>query len=136
MKTVRTNGNANAPTYGANMLAHDVTIATKAGFNVNAIGQPEVWDVNGTAGTPVRVLYRSTAASTAHAAASEALFDTNYALPANSLKAGSVLKIKFQGIVSAADGGDNLTIRLYIGGLSGTTLLVGTATTGVANQIF
>jgi len=84
-----------------------------------------------------KLLYVNTAASSAHTATTtEALFDTQYSLPANSVRAGSVIKIRFQGIATATNGTDTLTVKLYIGGLSGTALLTGTATDVANNNIF
>lgn len=83
------------------------------------------------------VVYRNVAASTAHSnTTTEALFDKQYSIPANTLVAGSVVKIKFQGIATATNSTDTLTIKLYIGGLAGTALLTGTATDVANNDIF
>ena len=83
------------------------------------------------------VVYRNVAASTAHSnTTTEALFSTQYSIPADTLKAGSVVKIKFQGIATATDSTDTLVIKLYIGGLSGTALLTGTATDVANDNIF
>jgi hypothetical protein len=82
------------------------------------------------------VVYRNVAASTAHAASTtETLFDTSYSIPANTLKAGSVIRIKFQGIATATTA-ETLLVKLYIGGLTGTALLTGTATDPANNDIF
>lgn len=90
--------------------------------------------VLGWRGGPV---YRNLAASTAHSnTTTEALFDTQYSIPANTLKAGSLIKVRFQGIATATNGTDTLTIKLYIGGLSGTAILTGTATDVANNNIF
>lgn len=84
-----------------------------------------------------RVVYANVAASTAHSdSTDEALFDTQYSIPANTLKAGTVVKIKYQGIATATNGNDTLTIKLYIGGLAGTVLLAGTATDVANDDIF
>lgn len=81
--------------------------------------------------------YANVAASTAHTnTTTEALFDTKYSIPANTLKAGSVIKVRFQGIATATNSTDTLTIKLYIGGLAGTALLTGTATDVANNNIF
>jgi hypothetical protein len=83
------------------------------------------------------VVYRNLAASAAHTnTTTEALFDAQYSIPANTLVAGSVVKIKFQGIATATNGTDTLVIKLYIGGLSGTALLTGTATDVANDAIF
>lgn len=83
------------------------------------------------------VVYGSTAASTALTASStETLLDTSYSIPASTLVAGSVIKVRFQGIATATNSTDTLTIKLYIGGLSGTAVLTGTATDATNNDIF
>lgn len=83
------------------------------------------------------VVYRNVAASTAHTnSTDEALFDTQFSIPANTLRAGSVIKVRFQGIATATNSGDTLTVKLYIGGLSGTAILTGTATDATNNDIF
>lgn len=83
------------------------------------------------------VVYSSTAASTALTASStETLLDTSYSIPANTLVAGSVIKLRFQGIATATNSTDTLTIKLYIGGLAGTAVLTGTATDATNNDIF
>lgn len=83
------------------------------------------------------VAYRNLAASAAHTnTVTEALFDAQYSIPANTLKVGSVIKIRFQGIATSTNSSDTLTIKLYIGGLTGTALLTGTATDVANDNIF
>lgn len=108
-------------------------------FGLDENGRPAAWqpEDTGEAKRIPRLLYANTAASTAHSnTTTEALFDTQYSIPANMLKAGDVLKIRFQGIATATNSTDTLTIKLYIGGLSGTALLTGTATDVANNNIF
>lgn len=81
--------------------------------------------------------YTNTAASTAVTnTTTETLFDTNYSIPANTLKAGTMVRIYFQGIATATNSTNTLTVKLYIGGLAGTALLTGTATDVADNDIF
>ena len=81
--------------------------------------------------------YVNTAASTAiSATSSETAFDTSYTIPANTLRAGSVIKVRFQGIATATNSTDTLTIKLYIGGLTGTAIFTSTATDATNNDIF
>jgi hypothetical protein len=115
-------------------LSPDVYIRGDTGAirQVDATGNDVA--VNGWLGG---VVYRNVAASTAHAASTtETLFDTSYSIPANTLKAGSVIRIKFQGIATATAAAETLTVKLYIGGLTGTALLTGTATDATNNDIF
>ncbi len=70
------------------------------------------------------------------ATATETLFSTNYSIPANTLRAGSLIKVNYQGIATAANANDTLQLKLYIGGLLGTALQTTTATDATANDIF
>lgn len=84
-----------------------------------------------------RLAYANTAASTAISnTTSETAFDTSYSIPAGSLRAGSVIKVRYQGIATSTNSTDTLLIRLRIGGLAGTALLVGTATDVANSNIF
>jgi hypothetical protein len=79
------------------------------------------------------LLYANVAASAAHTnTTTEALFDKSYTLPANLLKAGDRIRIRAQGIATATDSTDTLTVKLYIGGLTGTAIAA-TAAVDVAN---
>lgn len=92
---------------------------------------------SGTARVVGGLAYSNVAASAAHTSTTtEALFDKQYSLPANTLKAGTLVKIKYQGIATGTANTDTLAIVLYIGGLSGTALLTGTATDVANNAIF
>jgi hypothetical protein len=64
------------------------------------------------------------------------LFSTQYSIPANTLLAGSIIKVRFQGIATATNAGDTITVKLYLGGLSGTAILTGTATDATNSDIF
>jgi hypothetical protein len=58
------------------------------------------------------IIYSNIAASSAvTTTTTETLFDTNYAIPANSLKPGDVMKMRYQGIVTAQNSTDTLTIK-------------------------
>jgi hypothetical protein len=97
---------------------------------------------DGTTDAPVNgwlggLVYANTSASAAHTNTTDAaLFDKTYSIPANTLVAGSMLKIRFQGIATATNSTDTLAIKLMIGGVSGTALLTGTATDVANNDIF
>lgn len=83
------------------------------------------------------VLYTNVAASAAHAnTTTEALFSTLATIPANTLKAGTLIKIRFQGIATATNSTDTLTIVLYFGGLTGTALISLAATDVADNNVF
>lgn len=123
------------------ILGGDVTIGgtlTVTGATT-ATGRITTTDgvASGTAGVVGRLLYSNTAASTAVASTSaETVFDTNYTMPANTLKAGSVLKIRYQGVGTTVVGTDTLAHKLYIGGTGGTALISSAATTMVNGHTF
>ncbi len=80
--------------------------------------------------------YVNTAVSTAVASTSvETLFDKNYSIPPGTLKAGSVIKIKWQAIATTTIGSDTLQYKLYIGGTGGTALQTSSATDAVNGDI-
>jgi hypothetical protein len=81
--------------------------------------------------------YLNTAASTAISnTTAETAFDTLYSIPAGTLVPGALVKVKYQGIATSTNGTDTLLIRLRIGGVAGTALLVETATDVANNDIF
>lgn len=78
-------------------------------------------------------LYTNTAASAAITASStEEAFDKSYTIPANSLAAGDVIRIRGQVIATATNSTDTLTVKLYIGGMAGTAIFT-TGAVDVAN---
>lgn len=86
---------------------------------------------------PGGMAYASVAASTAVASTSaETLFDTFYTIPANTLKAGSVVKVRFQGIATTTVANDTLGVKLYIGGIGGTALITAAATDAANSDTF
>lgn len=82
------------------------------------------------------IVYRQLAAGTAHTSTTTEALIGSYSIPANTLVAGSVIEVEYQGIATAATNSDTLTVKLYIGGLTGTALLTGTATNATTNDIF
>lgn len=96
-------------------------------------------DKGDTAGPSIlgATAYTNVAASTALTASStETLFSTNYSIPALTLVAGQLIKIKYQGIITATNASDTFAARLRIGGLAGTLLYTHTATDATNNDIF
>lgn len=89
--------------------------------------------VNGWVGG---VVYRTVAAGTAHTSTTTEALLASYEIPANTLKVGTVIEVQYQGIATATTNTDTLTVKLYIGGLSGTAILTGTATDVANNNIF
>lgn len=79
-------------------------------------------------------LYTNVAVSAAVTASStETLFSTFATIPANTLQPGTMIDIRFQGIATATNSTDTLTVVLYLGGLTGTAL-ISLAATDVANS--
>ena len=86
-------------------------------------------------GTIPLSLYNSSAASTALTNTStETVLDT-YTLPANMLAPGRRLNIRYKGIATATNSTDTLTVKVYIGGTSGTALLTSSSTDAADNDI-
>lgn len=57
-------------------------------------------------------------------------------IPPNFLEVGSIIRIRWQGIATATNSTDTLTIKAYIGGLSGTLLFTHAATDVADNNVF
>lgn len=77
--------------------------------------------------------YSAVAASTAVTNTTvETLFDKSVTLPADALRPGDVIKVRAQVIATATNSTDTLTLKLYIGGLTGTAV-VSTGAVDVAN---
>lgn len=73
------------------------------------------------------------AAGTALTASSTETALGSVSIPANTLEVGSIIRMRFQGIATATNATDTLTIKAYLGGLSGTAL-ISMAATDVAND--
>lgn len=82
-------------------------------------------------------LYSAVGASTAITnTTTETLFSKSVSIPANVLQPGDIIRVRLQGIATATNSTDTLTIKLYIGGLTGS-VVVATAAVDVAdNDIF
>ena len=112
----------------------DVTAGTIAASKALVIGSGS--DLAGTytynSRRPWTIAYANAAASTAIASTSaETAFDTQYTLPANTLAAGTVLKIRCWATGTTVVGSDTVALKLYIGNLAGTALITSAATTMV-----
>lgn len=84
------------------------------------------------------MLYSNTAASAAVTnTTTETAFDKTYGIPANSLKAGDVVRIRAQGIITGVTGTPTLTVKLYLADGTNTTAIISSAAVTVAaNDIF
>lgn len=82
-------------------------------------------------------LYSAIAASTAIAnTTTETLCDKNFQIPANTLRAGDVLRVRAQGIATLTNSTDTLAAKLYLGGLLGTLICTCPALDVANNDIF
>lgn len=87
--------------------------------------------------------YLSTAASSAITGTNdETMFSTRYAIPANTLEAGTLISVRFQGIVTGLNGADEVVIKLWLattttaGALAGITLISMASTAAAASTVF
>lgn len=76
------------------------------------------------------------AAGTALTASSTETALGSAVIPPDFLERGSVVRIRWQGIATATNATDTLTVRAYIGGIGGTTLFTHTATDVANNDVF
>lgn len=129
-----------------------LTSTTVVTTNINGAGSTvavadRMTTTDGVTSGTARVIggraYTNTAASTAvTAVTAETAFDTNYSIPANTLKAGTLVKIRYQGIATATNSTDTLAIKLYLatdttaGAIVGTTLISHAATDVANNDVF
>jgi hypothetical protein len=111
-----------------NILAGEITDVNAAGLVGVDIG-PGVRA--GLATSLVQI-----AAGTALTASSTETALGTQTIPANSLKAGDRIKIRFQGIATATNSTDTLTIKAYIGGITGTALISMAAQDVANNDVF
>lgn len=100
-----------------------------------------IHQTDGTTDKPINgwlggVVSCQVAASAAHTSTTTEALIGSYSIPANTLVAGSVIEVEYQGIATAATNTDTLAVKLYIGGLGGTAILTGAATDIAANAIF
>lgn len=93
---------------------------------------------SGTAKVVGGLLYSLTAAGTALTNSTTETVLGSCTIPANTIKAGTVVQIRYQGIVTADNGATTLTVRLRIGAttLVGTAVISHAATDTSANHIF
>ncbi len=80
---------------------------------------------SGTARVVGGLAYSNAAASTAVSATTTAAqaYDVSYTIPANTLKAGTVVKVRAQGRATTTTSTDGVAYTLYIGGTGGTALI-------------
>lgn len=93
---------------------------------------------SGTARVVGGLAYSNTAASTAvtGSTTAEQLFDVGYTIPANTLKAGTMVRVRAQGIATGTQANDTVAYKLYIGGSGGTAIISAAATDAANNDTF
>lgn len=93
---------------------------------------------SGTARVVGGLAYSNTAASTAitGSTTAEQTFDQSYTIPANTLKAGTVVKVRAQGIATTTQANDGVAYKLYIGGTGGTALITAANTDATNSDTF
>lgn len=87
--------------------------------------------------------YNATSASTAISnTTTETMFSNFLTLPANTLRPGNLIKVRYQGIATSTNSTDTLTIKLYFatattaGAITGTALISHAATDVANNDVF
>lgn len=105
-------------------------------FGLGPLGEPLVDPVG--AGTRIipRLAGNLSAAGTALTNSITETALASVTIKANTLQPGSLIQIRYQGIATNTNATDTLLHKLYIGGLSGTALLTGTATDVADNNVF
>lgn len=93
---------------------------------------------SGTARVIGGLAYSNTAASTTigNTGGSETLFDLSYSIPANTLKAGTKVRVRYAGFGVTGIGSDTFAHKLYIGGSSGTALITSATAVLATNGTF
>ena len=83
--------------------------------------------------------YTNVAASTAVSnSTTETLFDKSFSVPAMALRVGSLVRVRFQGIATATNSTDTLTIKLYANSyrnIAGATTTVVKSAAGMLARI-
>lgn len=82
--------------------------------------------------------YSNTAASTTigNTGGSETAFDLAYTIPANTLKAGTKVRVRYAGFGVTGVGSDTFAHKLYIGGTGGTALITSATAVLATNATF
>jgi hypothetical protein len=93
---------------------------------------------SGTARVIGGLAYSNTAASTTigNTGGAETLFDLSYAIPANTLKAGTKVRVRYAGFGVTGIGSDTFAHKLYVGGSGGTALITSATAVLATNGTF
>lgn len=137
--TTLTATTANITTGNLTTAAITTLTSNPAGGTVAVTDRMTVTDgvASGTARVVGGRAFTNVVASTAVASTSaETAFDQSYTIPANTLKANSLIRVKYWGLQTTEVGTDTLRIRAYIGGTGGTMVADSVAVAGANNAIF
>lgn len=93
---------------------------------------------SGTARVIGGLAYSNTAASTTigNTGGAETAFDLSYSIPANTLKAGTKVRVRYAGFGVTGTGTDTFAHKLYIGGTGGTAIITSAAAQLATNATF
>jgi predicted RecA/RadA family phage recombinase len=86
--------------------------------------------VDGDAGQDMALLVAIAASAAVTNTVAETAFDQSFTIPANTLKAGDVIRVRLQGIATATNSTDTLNVKLKIG----ATAVMATGAVDVANN--
>lgn len=120
-------------------LAVSTLTGNAAGNTIAATDRITTTDgvASGTARVVGGLAFSNVAASTVVGTTSaETLFDQSYTIPANTLKAGTVVKVRYQGFGVTGIGTDTFAHKLYIGGSGGTALITSATAQLATNATF
>lgn len=84
------------------------------------------------------LVYSNTAASTTigNTGGAETLFSLSYTIPANTLQAGTKVRVRYAGFGVTGVGSDTFAHKLYIGGSGGTALITSATAVLATNATF
>lgn len=138
----RNTGTVSAATWvggGGGLGAFSSLTGSPAGTTIAVTDRMTTTDgvTSGTARVIGGLAYSNVAASASLGGSSaETLFDQSYTIPANTLKAGTEVKIRYAGFGVTGVGTDTFGHKLYIGGSGGAALITSAAAQLATNATF
>jgi hypothetical protein len=137
---------AQAGAAGTQLYINENTLASSAFKAVSSTASgaaftQRVTTTDGVASGTARVVgglaYSNTVVSSSVGSTSaETVFDTNYTIPANTLKAGTKVRVRYAGFGVTGIGTDTFGHKLYIGGSGGTALITSATAQLATNATF
>lgn len=92
------------------------------GGSLTLVSGGTLWRIAGRSGAGLVYVNVAASAAITGATETETLFDKQYSIPANRLKAGSVVRVRAQGIHTATTGAETHSMILKIGSVAVVTL--------------